>query len=98
MQDVSIETNIWESSLKDIRKSIVKDNMPTDYRAKCYIKGMDLIGRGKVALVLQASEFAFIGDEVKFPCLEPLPLPSKKTNLQMLLERVHHLVRKGRTS
>ena len=49
-----------------------------------------------VAVVLYASEYAFFGEDYVVPALEPLLMPSKKTNLQIMLERLHCLVRKGR--
>jgi hypothetical protein len=52
---------------------------------------MELIARNKVALVLYASEYAFFDEEPKTVSIQPLKLPSKKSILQMFLERVHHL-------
>ena len=47
MQDVSIETNLWDCQLKEVKRLIKKEGMPGDFREKCYKTGMDTIARGK---------------------------------------------------
>lgn len=47
------------------------------------------------AIVFYASEYAFFDDEVVTICINPLKTPSKKTNLQMMLERLKFLVQKA---
>lgn len=98
LQDVVIDSNIWESRLRNVANPVVKQALPKHVRDKYYLTGLDLIARGKAAVVLYASEYAFFGEDFVVPSLEPLPIPSQKTNLQILLERVHYLSRKGSLS
>jgi len=49
-----------------------------------------------VAVFLYASEYAIFGDDQEYICLKRMPFPSKKTNLQMFLERLSFLINRGK--
>lgn len=54
-------------------------------------KGIELVAQDKVCIILIASEYSFFGSEVVTMCLKQVDkLPSKKTPLQMMLERIKY--------
>lgn len=53
MQDVSVETNLWDCQLKDVNKIVVKDSIPKDLKNQFYKTGMDIIARGKGTLIVE---------------------------------------------
>lgn len=93
LNDVLIKTNIHNRQFLDVPpdKLTYKQKLSPATRQQFRQKGIELVANNKVCIILVASEYSFFGTEVVTMCLKPInKLPSKKTPLQMMLERIKY--------
>lgn len=92
LRDVVLETNVGKHGLKNVAKTLDSKLLaPAEAEALKLLAYASLV-KNTTALVLHASEYAFFTHQrVATICIEPLPIPSRKTILQTFLERVKHL-------
>ena len=99
---VLLESNLWHEQLRNLSQFVVKDNVENKEQTLLRDLGYKLLAEKKsrrcspVGLLLYASEYGFFEDYLQTVCILPLPLASRKTNLQMMLERVKYLFKVGR--
>jgi UDP-N-acetylglucosamine pyrophosphorylase len=90
---VLIKTNVHNRQFSDLvpEKIFHKHSMNQATVEQYSRRGIELVAQNKVCIILVASEYAFFGKDVVTMCLKPITkLPSKKTPLQMMLERIKY--------
>lgn len=93
---------MWSKQLRNLSEVVEKNKFSpaeigqiTELGNKLIREKKGSIGVMEVGIILLASEYAFFENEVETICIKPLNLTSKKTNLQLILERIKHLYLKG---